>query len=267
MYDCLVMSAGGTYGATYVGAIRALEARGVRNRIRRVHGTSAGSIVAAMTACGLGSDEMLDVMRIVCSEKRPSPDLRRLGRTFGCSDIRKFLGKALDAFLPPDATFSTLARTGAGVNLSVHAFNVPERRLVDFGLESTPDADVRDAIAASCCVPLLFQPVVIDGVSYVDGGVAQRTPMHMIVDPKTALVLDVRDGKRGEPKDVFEFVAALTSATSRHVGPFAGDFVTIQVPDKTPTIADLPVCPDSVEPLVAAGYAAVMGAMDSRASC
>jgi predicted acylesterase/phospholipase RssA len=265
MYDCLVMSAGGTYGAAYVGAVRALEARGMMRKIRRIHGTSAGSLVAAMAACGLGSDRMLEVMETVCTEPRPSLDLRRLTRHFGVSDVDVFLKSALDSFVPPEATFASLAKT-SGINLSVHAYCVTDRKLVDFGLDATPDALVRDAVAASCCVPFLFAPVTIDGKKYVDGAVAQRTPMHMIVNPADTLVLDVCSSDRGDPHDVLEFMTVLMTAASRHIGPFTGDFVTIAVPKGTPSLTDLPVPRKSIAPLLKAGYEAAIAAIEARAA-
>jgi NTE family protein len=43
-------------------------------------------------------------------------------------------------------------------------------RRVCFGREGAPDADLADAVAASCAVPGLYQPVRINGRVYVDGG-------------------------------------------------------------------------------------------------
>ena len=263
MYDCLVLSAGGTYGAAYVGAIKALEARSAFSRIRRFHGTSAGALVATMAACGLTGAEILSVLELAANEPRPRPDLSRLGRDFGAMDIECFLKSAFDAFLPAEETFVTLAKR-RGVHLSVHAYNVTRRELVDFCLDKTPDANLRQCVSASCCVPFLFSPVVIAGDRHVDGAVAQRTPMHMIVAPRDTLVLDVRDSARGDPKDVFDYIAALTSAASRWVGPYEGDFVTISVPEDTPGIADLPVTREAFDPLIAAGFDAVTCAMDAR---
>jgi len=264
MYDCLVLSAGGTYGAAYVGAIKALEARGVMRRVRRVHGTSAGAIVATMAAAGIDGSRMEAIMADFCAAPRPKPDFRRLRRDFGCADAGAFLDAALDAFLPPDATFATLARH-SGVNLSVHAYSVSERKVVDFGLDATPDQAVREAVAASCCVPFVFAPVRIGGARYVDGAVAQRTPMHMIVDPSGTLVLDVRDSARGEPPDVVSYLGALMSATSRYIGPFSGDFVTIEVPPGPATLPHLSPPLDALAPVVAAGFEAVEAACAARA--
>ena len=33
------------------------------------------------------------------------------------------------------------------------------------------EGDIAERVAASCCMPVLFTPIVIDGIHYVDGGV------------------------------------------------------------------------------------------------
>jgi NTE family protein len=50
-------------------------------------------------------------------------------------------------------------------------------RRVMFGSPGAPRASVADAVAASCTVPWLFEPVEIDGREYVDGGVWSPTNM------------------------------------------------------------------------------------------
>src|SRR5436305_6998291 len=44
-------------------------------------------------------------------------------------------------------------------------------RQVVFGREGAPEADLADAVAASCAIPGYFEPVPIGDRSYVDGGV------------------------------------------------------------------------------------------------
>jgi predicted acylesterase/phospholipase RssA len=259
MYESLVLSAGGTHGVAYVGAYKALEARYLTSSIRRFHGTSAGSIVAAMAAYGLTSAEMLRAMETMCASPRPRlkmADFSMLAKDFGTMDVGRYLKPVLDAFLPPAATFVTLAKS-RGVSLSVHAYNVCDRSLVDFGLDATPDADIRECIQASCCVPFMFKPVIIGDRMHVDGAVAQRTPMHMVVDPCKTLVLDVRNDGRGAPQDILQYMSALTSAASRHVGGFAGDFVTVPIPRGAPGLLDLPAPMEAMDALVEAGFSAV----------
>ena len=44
-------------------------------------------------------------------------------------------------------------------------------RRVSFGRKGAPQADLEDAVAASCAIPGFYRPVKIDGRLYVDGGI------------------------------------------------------------------------------------------------
>lgn len=40
--------------------------------------------------------------------------------------------------------------------------------------------NIAERVAASCCMPVIFSPVTIDGTNYVDGGVMQNLPVSVI---------------------------------------------------------------------------------------
>ena len=58
------------------------------------------------------------------------------------------------------------------VNLAVQ---VETGRRVMFGTAGAPSVSVSDAVRASCAIPGVFRPLVLDGRSYVDGGVWSPT--------------------------------------------------------------------------------------------
>ncbi len=62
----------------------------------------------------------------------------------------------------------------------ITAFDLIDRHLVVFGSEDAPEARLRDAVAASSAVPMVYQPVEIDDRPYVDGGVASGTSAHLV---------------------------------------------------------------------------------------
>lgn len=53
---------------------------------------------------------------------------------------------------------------------------------VVFGTPSAPPARVADAVAASCAIPGFFEPVVIEGHRYVDGGAHSPTNADLVAD-------------------------------------------------------------------------------------
>ena len=56
-------------------------------------------------------------------------------------------------------------------NLWIMACDYSTGRRVAFGRAGSPDADLADAVAASCAIPGLYHPVTIGGRRYVDGGI------------------------------------------------------------------------------------------------
>jgi NTE family protein len=61
--------------------------------------------------------------------------------------------------------------------LTVSAVEVESGRRVMFGLPDAPSVSVGTAVEASCAIPGVFRPVVVDGRHYVDGGVWSPTNM------------------------------------------------------------------------------------------
>ncbi len=61
------------------------------------------------------------------------------------------------------------------------AYDLEERRRVAFGTLNAPDVALRDAVAASSAVPIVFSPYEIKGKSYVDGGVVSGTNADLVL--------------------------------------------------------------------------------------
>jgi NTE family protein len=199
----LVLGAGGSVGHAYhAGVLAAIaEATGWSpNSAEVIVGTSAGSIVAALLRAGLSAADLANSsLRRPLSAKgaaliartgtrtrlaTPGPQHADVGRGPASASLLLHpwgvrLG-TLAAALLPSGTVSTEA-VAAGVR-AVYGAAWPERptwicavrlddgRLVVFGRKGAPAAAMAEAVAASCAIPAYFQPVVIGGRRYVDGG-------------------------------------------------------------------------------------------------
>jgi NTE family protein len=108
-------------------------------------------------------------------------------------------------------------------------------RRVVFGSPGAPPATVGQAVAASCAIPWVFDPVDIEGREYVDGGVwsvtnldvapALRDTHVLCLDPMASLGLAL-GSPLGLLRQGFRFAAALEiqalrrrGAHVRHLGP------------------------------------------------
>jgi NTE family protein len=63
---------------------------------------------------------------------------------------------------------------------------------VAFGAEDAPTCELADAVAASCAVPLVYQPHLIGGKPFLDGGVSSGTSADLVLgnpDPLDLLIV------------------------------------------------------------------------------
>ena len=61
-------------------------------------------------------------------------------------------------------------------------WNVEENRLEYLGPRTHPDMPVARAIQMAVALPLFVQPVVLDGLSWCDGGIVDIFPVRPVLD-------------------------------------------------------------------------------------
>jgi NTE family protein len=222
----LVLGGGGLTGASFhFGTLFALEMATEWDPADAevIVGTSSGAVVAALVRAGkldvealVGNvdddDEFARVLGDRIFRRSPVrgvgrwvrhgllPGLRRPGVKLAlgaparfCTDgitewVERALGPAADGW-PSQPT-------------TIVAYEMESRRRVAFGTEDSPDTTISRAVAASAAVPMLFDPVEINGRRYVDGGVASGTNADLV------LGLD-------EPLDLVIVIAPMAAADRR----------------------------------------------------
>ncbi len=74
-------------------------------------------------------------------------------------------------------------------NLWIVACDYATGRRVAFGRSDAPDAELADAVAASCAIPGFYRPVEIATRPYVDGGLWSTSNLDILRDAELDLVL------------------------------------------------------------------------------
>jgi NTE family protein len=208
----LVLGAGGALGASWtIGALTALQAElGWDARdADTIVGTSAGSVVAAMLAGGVGVDALLNHQRgepapagtsfdYDYAVERARPPLPRLRVGSRSLVLRSALHPRQ---IPTLATISAWLLEGRG-NLDhigsvvdqvvprgqwptrprtwIVAMDFDAGARVAFGSEGAPAGDFASAVMASCAIPGWYAPVSIDRRRYVDGGAVSPTSVDLL---------------------------------------------------------------------------------------
>jgi len=69
-----------------------------------------------------------------------------------------------------------------GVELHLFSFELNEYKVTDISYLTYPDLPVITAVQMSCCLPLLIQPVCLNGKIFIDGGVACNYPLNYCIE-------------------------------------------------------------------------------------
>ena len=158
----LVLSGGGIRGIAHIGAIKALEEHGIYPT--HIAGTSAGAIVGALYANGIGWEEMLDYFKnleffSLAKYARNKP---------GIMDSTKFYDE-LKQHLPDDS-FESLKKS----------LYITATDLLDGTLKVFHKGELIWPLLASAAMPGMFTPVKIDNDYYIDGGTLNNFPVELI---------------------------------------------------------------------------------------
>ncbi|HEV3000311.1 MAG TPA: patatin-like phospholipase family protein [Solirubrobacteraceae bacterium] len=225
----LVLGGGGVVGGAWlIGALEALESETgwSPSTADVIAGTSAGSVIGALTAAGVGPSLMAAYASGGAADELAELEARgdRVLEA-GLGDMPYRLQVALPPIGPGSwrMAISTLLRPLSHAPSAVMAGWLPRgfvstrpiRDLVDrfvdaewpegrywavaadyatgrrvvFGREGAPPADVRDAVAASCAIPGFYHPVKIGGRRYIDGGVCSPSNLDLLCDEGLDLVV------------------------------------------------------------------------------
>lgn len=205
----LVLSGGGAKGAAEVGALKVIEEAGIP--IHCIAGTSIGSIVGGLYACGYRADELDSLFRsqewLSLLADRDEKEKDRLfserdGVTYvlGFPISRKqsnekpsigaFNGDRVEALLD-----SMVRRKRVGENGSFDSLPIPFRCVAtDFNTFEDIvlcQGSLAKAMRASMAIPGAYKPVRMDGRTLVDGGIVNNLPVDVVKQMGADIVIAI----------------------------------------------------------------------------
>ncbi len=157
----VVLSGGSVRGSAHLGFLKRLEE--LHHKPEIIAGTSAGAMIGAFYAAGKSFEEILNFFKTTPLFRYNSINPLKIG----IFDTDKYESVIKD-FLPN--TFEELE-----IPLVICATNVLNGQATYFS-----SGDLHRALLASCAIPLIFAPVEINGVPYIDGGVLDNFPVEQI---------------------------------------------------------------------------------------
>lgn len=159
----IAFSGGGAKAAAHCGALQALKEYGVKPDV--VSGTSAGSLVATFWSAGFSPVEMVEMFRSMNFFK----DIVTVSKPRG----GLFDSKPLLDIIQEKMPYSDIEQLPIPTYIVAADMDHGKPKVFSKG-------KIAPRLVASCSIPIVFKPMVIGGVHYVDGGVFQNLPVPAI---------------------------------------------------------------------------------------
>ena len=181
----IALGGGAAKGFAHIGVIKMLEANGFTPAV--VAGTSAGSVVGALYACGMNAFEL--------QEKAVALDEAKI-RDLQLSSGGLVLGQKLEDYVNEQVQRKPLEQLAK-------PFVAVATRLEDGERTVFARGNTGQAVRASSSVPGVFQPVSIGKYHYVDGGITSPVPVDAArqLGADIVIAVDISNKARGKTPD------------------------------------------------------------------
>lgn len=165
-----VLSGGGARGYAHLGVLKAFAEKEIFPEA--IAATSAGSIAAAFICDGYSTDEVREIFK-----------QNKLGLSMEWKNWRAgFLSlKKVEEVLKRTLRHSTFETLDIPLYITATNFINGAQAIFDKG-------PIIPAVLAASSIPLLFQPVMIDGIPYVDGGLSGNLPVEPLQGKYTRII-------------------------------------------------------------------------------
>lgn len=207
----LVFSGGGAKGAYQVGVIHVLEEFGLLDDVQAVAGSSIGGINGALllqytpdeiesfwlscpwsSVFSVSKENMKRMNQIIDSvnARQLSPffgmmNLASVANNVGLPLKRKGFEKAFCYYLNP----SLIQNSDVDLYVSCGILKTRERRY--FHLNDLSEKEMKKALLATTALSILYQPVEIDGIYYVDPMKYERAPLRPLLETDCETIIIV----------------------------------------------------------------------------
>ncbi|MEN9446372.1 MAG: Cafeteria roenbergensis virus [Bacteroidota bacterium] len=200
-YTHIVLSGGGMTGLAYIGIYRYLIQFDLFKHVHHIVGCSIGSIFACLYALNLTVEELehyvYEFMLNSSAMDFPIDNLFQFLEKNGFFSMKNletvliYLFDKVGIKQPEQITFQEFSKyTGKNIYIATTCVNTRSCKI--FSNIDTPNQAFIPIICASCSLPFLFEPIVIQEKLYVDGGTVNTLPIDCISHQPTDHILVIK---------------------------------------------------------------------------
>lgn len=200
----LVLSGSGALYPVHVGAVCALHHLGFT--FKAVSASSGGAVVASAIA----SKTSFNRLKRLVIDYDPWPRLIRKiqwpHKTWGFFSNRKV--QTLVGRICGDSTFKQ-------VDIPIHIVATqvqPYFKRIFLNREFSPDMTLAQAVQISTAIPVLFEPIIIDDKTFIDGTFTDSLPIEVFKNDFTnTIALQIKVKSKESPQSFWEFLKVCLS--------------------------------------------------------
>ena len=192
MENGLCLAGGGVKGAAHIGAIKALEEASIK--FDYVGGTSSGSIIACLYACGFTSDDMYKIFKKYCKRIKYVDFINIIKLILGLIFTGRIVIDGLNSGKQIENLINRVCNKikiytikDIKKSLIIPSVNLCNGKVICFTscknegikLENTVfvnDIEIGKAVRASCSYPVVFSPCKYKNIKLIDGGIRENVP-------------------------------------------------------------------------------------------
>ena len=184
----IVFAGGGMLGIGFTGILKYIDEHKIYDKIKNILSVSAGSLFGLFLLLNYRYDEVEDVIITINCDKCCDINLDSflsLHDTKGLTDCEYLYNYVKDVINRktnnPDITLSEVYKL-YGKSFLVGVTNITKDRYEILCHNTHPDLKLVDAIRMSISLPIIYEPILLDGDLYIDGGVIDSFPIDFF-DP------------------------------------------------------------------------------------
>lgn len=175
----LVLNGGGGKGAYQIGAFKAIREAGLDAMVTAVSGSSVG----ALNMCLFNYDDGTvgeDIWKHITPEQFVDPDFELIDGKEGLVS-REGLLSIIDGYMD----FEKIRNNPLELYATVTEYDGQDEGKSEakyMKLNGKSNEDIKQILLASSCMPLIYEPVVMNGLTYRDGGLTDNLPVKPLYD-------------------------------------------------------------------------------------
>lgn len=182
-YTHLILSGGGLRSLSCLGAIEYLDCHGFMNSIKSISACSYSALVATLYCIGCPLSELKKhiydrnwsrMYKTTGNVTATSSDIYHVASTFGKNDGSQLLSLITELIEKytgnPHYTLNDLYHD-RGIDLVISCLDLASKSLIFLNREQHPNVPLRVLLRATCTIPEIMAPIILDGHYLVDASI------------------------------------------------------------------------------------------------